>query len=64
MADKRTFKEIRQSKGIKVSHICTLLGISRQSLSNKESGKTKFSALECQKLCTEYNVDILDVALN
>ena len=63
MAEIRTLKEIRESKGIKVNYICKLLGITRQSLNNKESGKTKFSALEVQKLCREYNVDVLDVRL-
>lgn len=64
MTEPRTFMEIRESKGIRASHIWNLLGISRQSLYNKENGITKFSALECQKLCREYKVDILDVKLS
>ena len=63
MSNKRTLKEIRESKGITKVHICSVLGISRQTLDNKESNKTKFSALEVQKLCDEYNVSITEIAL-
>lgn len=61
--EQRTFKEIRESKGIKKSHICEVLGISRQSLYSKEEGYTKFSALEAQKLCCEYNISISEVKI-
>lgn len=63
MTELRTLKEVRESKGITKKHIYSLLGISRQTLDNKESMKTQFSALEVQKLCSEYNVDILDLKL-
>lgn len=61
--DKMTLKEVREAKGITKKHIYNLLGISRQSLHNKETGKAKFSALEVQKLCDEYNVQIDQVKL-
>lgn len=55
---KMTPKEIRESRGITKKHIYNLLGISRQSYNNKESGKTSFSALEIQKLCNEYGIPV------
>ena len=58
-----TFKQIRQLKGIKSGFVSVKLGISRQALFNKESGKTKFTALEAQKLCDLYGVSIADVKL-
>lgn len=61
--EKRTLKQIREDKGITRKHICNLLGISRQTLYNKETQKTKFSSLEVQKLCNTYGVDISEVRL-
>lgn len=63
MSEKLSLKEIRESKGITKAHIYNLLGISRQSFHNKENGKAKFTALEVQKLCSEYNVPISEVKL-
>ena len=63
MESKKSPKEIRESKGITKKYIYNLLGISRQSLDNKESGKTKFSALEIQKLCDAYNVSVTEIRL-
>ena len=63
MAELRTPKEVREAKGITKKHICNLLGITRQTLFNKETGRAKFTALEIQKLCDEYGVDILDFKL-
>lgn len=59
----RTLKEIRKAKGISAKFVYNLLGISRQTLYNKETGKTKFSALETQKLCNLFGVDISEVKL-
>ena len=61
--DKKTLKEYREEKGMKQRFVADFLGITRQSMSNKESGKSKFSALEVQKLCNLFGVDISAVAL-
>lgn len=63
MEKKMSPKEIRESRGITKKHIYNLLGITRQAYNNKESGKSKFSALEIQKLCNEYDVPISMIRL-
>lgn len=61
--DKKTLKEIREEKGLKQNYVADYLGITRQSLSNKETEKAKFGALEVQKLCVLYDTDIKDILL-
>lgn len=61
--EKKTLKEYREEKGLKQKFVSDYLGITRQSMSNKETGKSKYSALEVQKLCNLFGVDISAVAL-
>lgn len=61
--EKKTLKEYRMEKGLKQKFVSEFLGITRQAMSNKESGRAKYSALEVQKLCNLYGVDISAVAL-
>lgn len=61
---KRTLKSLRVDSGIPATHIAKLLGISRQSLYNKENYKCEFTGLEIQKLCEIYNIEIKDLKLS
>ena len=63
MEERLTLKQIRENKGVTQKHIYNLLGISRQTLINKETGRTKFTALEVQKLCDEFGVSINEIRL-
>lgn len=58
-----TFRELRKRKLLKQDYVLNYLkenGVvqSRSTLSAKENGKIKFSARECQLLCTLYDVGI------
>lgn len=61
---KRTLKSLRIDSGITAAHIAKKLGISRQSVSNKESGKCEWTGTEVQKLCAIYNVEISELKLS
>lgn len=62
--NKRTLKSLRVDSGITATHVAKLLGITRQTLYNKENYKSEFTGLEIQKLCEIYNVEISDLKLS
>lgn len=49
------------SSGLKKSHICEVLGITYQGLTNKMSGKTEFTAAEIRQLSTLLNLSSSDM---
>lgn len=59
-----TFREIRESKGIKATYVAKHLGISKQTFSAKETGKRKFNLQEVQMLCELYGVDFRSVTIS
>ena len=63
MPKKLNLRTLRIDKGISATHIAKILGISRQTLSNKENGKCGWTALEVQKLCEIYDVQISQLKL-
>lgn len=52
-------ERIKES-GIKKSKLAEMLGISKQSLSNKLHGRVDFSANEALIICKALNIDIND----
>lgn len=64
MPDKRrSLKSLRIDKGVSAVFVAKMLGITRQTLSNKEAGKTEWLGIEVQKLCKFYNVQIEELKL-
>jgi len=53
-----TLKDLRKSKGIMSGFICEQLGISRPTLTAKESLKSSVSVSEAQMLSQLYDTDI------
>ena len=56
-------KEIREAKGISLAFVAKALNKSRQTLYDRESGKSKWLGIEVQKLCNLYGCDISEVKL-
>lgn len=54
--------DLRKSKGLKACYIANILGISRQSLRNKEKMKTPVTCLEARTMANEFNVPIEMIA--
>lgn len=57
----KTFKEIRQEKGISLAHVAKALNITTVTLRSKENGQSEFSAPQCKKLCALYGVKFEEV---
>lgn len=54
----KNLSDLRKSKGIKAYYIANLLGITRQSLCNKEALRTPVTCLEARTMAHEYNVPV------
>ena len=50
MPDTQRLRNVIQQRGMRVGHIATELGITRQAFSLKMQGKTEFRVSEIQKL--------------
>lgn len=57
----KTLKDLRKSKGIMAGYVAERLGISRPTLTAKESLKSAVSVLEAQMLSTIYDTDIDEI---
>lgn len=60
---KKTFKEIRQSKGISLTFVAKYLSKTEQTVRNKENGLTNFTWAEGCLLCKLYNVDMAEIKI-
>ena len=58
-----TFKNIRKSKGIPSTFVARKLNMTRQSLQNKEDGKTDFTFQQGVAYCKLLGVKIEDILL-
>lgn len=57
----KSFKEMRKAQGTSLSFAADYLGVSEQTMRNKEAGKTEFTLKEARKLAKLYNVSLDDV---
>lgn len=56
--EKNTIRNLRVAKGLKMKEFSTLIGISRQSLSSIENGKSKPSITTLKNIAVYFNCSI------
>ena len=62
--DKVTLKQIRVLRGMKQKTVAEYLGVTRETVSNWESGRCACSMTNFKKLCDLYEVSMDDISLS
>ena len=62
--DKVTLKQIRVLRGMKQKTVAEYLGVTRETVSNWESGRCACSINDFKKLCDLYEVSMDDISLS
>lgn len=57
----KNWKELREEKGISVSFVAKQLGVTPQTVRNKEKGISEFDWVQASKLIKLYGVSIEEV---
>ena len=61
--DKVTLKQIRVLRGMKQKTVAEYLGVTRETVSNWQSGRCVCSMTNFKKLCDLYEVSMDDISL-
>ena len=59
----KTLKEVRESKGVKLTAVAEHLGVSRQTYSNYESAQDQMSVAQAKAVCKFLGCSMSDIFL-
>lgn len=57
----KKLKELRKEQGTSITFAANYIGVTTQTLRNKENGKTEFTLKEARKLAKLYNASLDEV---